>query len=180
MDGSCLYARTSLHSRDSFFYHWLIFFFLGVLAGLFAARLSVAQMDHALTELCGSLGFSRHAAVWPIFWSSAAFALLLVLLSQLPVAKFLIFLAVAGKSFCTAYAFGVFFLFQQQGYFDRMPLFLIVHAALLLPAYYLLALHCCRTRLDGRGWHWFKYRLLPVLLVFLYLFLIALLERMVW
>ena len=180
MNGSCLCTRTSLRSHDSFFYRWLFFFFLGILAGLIAARLSVTQMELALVELCNSLHLNHHSAVWPLLGSSAAFALLLVLLSQLPVARLFVFLAVAGKAFCTAYAYGVLFLLQQHGSFNHTSLFLIVHAALLLPAYYFLAFHCCRTRLDGRGWHWFQYRLLPVLLVFLYLFVVAFFERMVW
>ena len=173
-------ARAKVPGRDSFFYRWLLVYFVGVLAGLLAARWSVAQMGQALTTLGQSLFCDGHPAVWPLFWSSLGFGVLLVLLSQLPAAGVLLWLAVGAKAFCTAYVFGVCFSTQQTAALGRAPLRLIAHAALLLPAYYFLAYHCRRVPLGGRGRYWFQYRLLPVLLALAYLLLISFLEQMLW
>ena len=162
---------------ERFFYIWISVYFLGAMAGILAARVCCAALGVGLIDFCGSI-YGNGFAARPIFFSSALLFLLTILLSQLPGGAYWTLGLVGIKAFCTAFVFGIFYLWRQFSGLHIAPLFLAVHSLLLLPAFYFLVCHCRRVRLSGRGRYWFRYRLLPVGLAFLYLLIVVWLEQL--
>lgn len=152
MNVKALFADADALRSDSFFYSWLALFAAGTLGGILAARFSCAAMEGPLLALCGSICPEGRMAAWPLFFSTASFFLVTVLLSQLPGSRFFIAALTLVKAFGTAYVFGVFYVLHQQAGLHAAVLSLAIHAMLLLPAFYVFSCQCAaaKGRVPGR------------------------------
>lgn len=170
-------ARTQKRCMELFFYKWMVLYFAGSASGLLAGRAALLANETALSSFCSKL-YADYAVVFgPLFGASACFLLLTVLLSQLPGGRFLPLFLVPVKAFSTAYVFSIFYLLREQTAISAAVAAVALHAVFFLPAFYFLCVHCSRGSLAGRGPFWLRYRILPILLTFVYLFLATLLER---
>ncbi len=163
-----MFADADALRSDSFFYSWLAVFGAGTLCGVLAARFSCAVMDEPLLALCGSVCPDGRLAAWPLFFSTASFFLVTVLLSQLPGSRFFIAVLTWVKAFSTAYVFGVLYVLHQQAGLHAAVLSVALHAMLLLPAFYMFSCQC--TAAKGRVLSW------PAVLALVYLLLAVWLE----
>lgn len=171
-------VKSPRQHADHFFYCWLSFYFCGVLCGLLAARAACSGLASQLAVFCNHLCPDGRPPLFPMLWSSLLLLVLTVLFSQLPGAGFWLSCLVGTKAFCTAYVFGIFYLLRENAGFLTAAFFLALHAALFLPAFFFLGCHCHGLRLAGRGRYWFRYRILPVIGSFAYLFVVVWLESL--
>lgn len=170
-------ARTRKRCMELFFYMWMALYFLGSAAGLLAGRAALLANETALSSFCARLYTDGAVVYGPLFGASACFLLLTVLLSQLPWGRRLSMLLVPIKAFSTAYVFSIFYLLREQASVSLAVAAVALHAVFFLPAFYFLCVHCGRGSLAGKGPYWFRYRIVPILLTFVYLLLATLLER---
>lgn len=172
--------RHTSRRTDRFFYLWFSFCLLGIIFGISAAAVCFSNCRDWLSEFCTDIFCSGFPAPQPLFFCSVLLLLVTVLSSQLPGGRIWLSLLIVWKAFSIAYVFGILYLLQQDGNFLPSAFSIVFHSFLLLPAFYFLTYHCYGVRLFGRGRYWFRYRILPVFLIFLYVLLAVWVEQMLW
>lgn len=174
---ACMLSVDSFDSKQTgqFMYFWIGCYLVGSISGLLSALYSFTyyEFSHFTVIASSDRGPFSFCA---LFVSSLILLGLTVLISQLPGRRFLIMLLVLFKAFSLAFTFGLLYLlhFETQSFFSASALAL--HSFFVLPVFYFMARHCCCFQLLGRGRYWFRYRIGPILLAFLVLFLLFQLE----